>query len=202
MIRFYYLINIIRTLPIWIILKILGQKPLICEDMSGFRYIVDKENKTNGFILFNRIASRKKLFHNIIHFRIKSKNKLLALVSAIFLPLKADFEISQGIIGGGITVFHGHGTTIVCEKAGKNLNVYQGVTIGKNQKKGYSRVAPIIGDNVTIYTNAVVAGGITIGNNVDIGAGSVVMKDIPDNTVVIGNPCILKSKNKCGERNG
>ena len=53
---------------------------------------------------------------------------------------------------------------------------------------------PQIGNNVTVYTNAVVAGDIVIGDNVDIGAGSVVMKDVPSNTVVIGNPCVFKRK--------
>ena len=41
---------------------------------------------------------------------------------------------------------------------------------------------------LNIYTGAIVAGGITIGNNVDIGAGSVVLKDIPNNCVAAGNP--------------
>ena len=44
------------------------------------------------------------------------------------------------------------------------------------------------GDNVTIMPNSVVTGGITIGNNVTIGAGSVVLKSVPDNCLVVGNP--------------
>lgn len=47
---------------------------------------------------------------------------------------------------------------------------------------------PVIGDNVKICTGAIVCGDITIGNNVIIGAGSVVFKSIPDNCVVVGNP--------------
>ena len=47
---------------------------------------------------------------------------------------------------------------------------------------------PTIGDNVTIYAGACVIGGIKIGNNVVIGANAVVTKDIPDNSVVVGNP--------------
>ena len=43
-------------------------------------------------------------------------------------------------------------------------------------------------------TDAVVAGDITIGNNVQISAGTVVMQDVPDNSLVIGNPCIIKKK--------
>ena len=45
-----------------------------------------------------------------------------------------------------------------------------------------------IGNNVTIYTGAIVVGGIHIGNNVKIGAGAVVVKDVPNNCTVVGNP--------------
>ena len=53
---------------------------------------------------------------------------------------------------------------------------------------------PVIGDNVRIYTGAVVAGKIHIGNNVTIAANSMVRQDIPDNCLVYGNPCIIKRK--------
>lgn len=79
-------------------------------------------------------------------------------------------------------------------RIGKNFSVYQGVTIGKNVKPGDITSKPIIGDNVAIYANAVIAGEVKIGNNVSIGAGTVVMKDIPNNSLVYGNPCIIKTK--------
>ena len=95
-------------------------------------------------------------------------------------------------MGGGIAIYHGHGTIIDAHRIGKNFSVYQGVTIGRNRHDHEDISNPIIGDNVTVFTNAVVAGGIHIGNNVKIGAGAVVMKDVPDNSVVIGNPCVIK----------
>ena len=56
---------------------------------------------------------------------------------------------------------------------------------------------PVIGDNVYIAANATVIGGVNIGNNVIVGAGSVVIKDIPDNSVVVGNPArIIRSINE------
>lgn len=59
-----------------------------------------------------------------------------------------------------------------------------------------SEMAPTIGNNVSIYTNAVVAGNITIGDDVKIGAGAVVMQDVPDHSLVFGNPCqIIKNNN-------
>ena len=69
------------------------------------------------------------------------------------------------------------------------LGFNQNVTVGWG-KSG----KPTIGDNVRIFTGAVVAGNIKIGNNVTIAANSVVRHDIPDNCLVYGNPCIIRQK--------
>lgn len=75
---------------------------------------------------------------------------------------------------------------------GKNCTIYQNVTIGYGKKnKETNRRVPTIKNNVKIYSNAVVIGGITIGNNAKIGAGSVVINDVPDNATVVGNPAIV-----------
>ena len=51
----------------------------------------------------------------------------------------------------------------------------------------------MIGNNVSLGCNVTIIGGVHIGNNVTIGAGAVVVKDVPDNAVVVGNPAkILK----------
>ena len=80
--------------------------------------------------------------------------------------------------------------------AGHNFRIHQNVTIGM---RGYSkdgRTTPKIGNAVTIYAGAAVLGPITIGDNVVIGANSVVIKDIPSNVVVAGNPAkIIKQNN-------
>lgn len=53
----------------------------------------------------------------------------------------------------------------------------------------------IIGDNVSIMANTVVSGDIKIGNDVMIGAGSIVTKDVPENCTVVGNPAVIVRKN-------
>ena len=81
---------------------------------------------------------------------------------------------------------------------GKNAQIAPNVSIytaghpihPESRNSGYEYgIAVTIGDNVWIGGNAVIMPGVTIGNNVVIGGGSVVTKDIPDNVIVVGNPC-------------
>lgn len=91
---------------------------------------------------------------------------------------------TQTRIGKG--VFLGHGICIVIHYKtiiGNNVNISQFVNIGTNTDK-----APIIGDNVYIGPHVSIVGDVKIGNNVTIGAGAVVVKDIPDNATVVGVP--------------
>lgn len=73
---------------------------------------------------------------------------------------------------------------------------------GKPKKDGSfefckTQTAPVtIGNNVWIGGGAIIMPGVTIGNNVVIGAGSIVTKDIPDNSIAYGNPCQVMRKNK------
>ena len=76
-------------------------------------------------------------------------------------------------------------------KIGKNCTVFQNVTIGKKND-----LYPTIGNNVTIYPGTVIVGNVKIGDNSIIGANSVVLHDVPPNTVVAGNPAkIIKKVN-------
>ena len=69
---------------------------------------------------------------------------------------------------------------------GRNFNISQGTLIGNAQGKRGG--VPVIGDNVCVNANAVIIGGCRIGNNVLIAPGAFVNFDVPDNSIVIGNP--------------
>jgi serine O-acetyltransferase len=118
----------------------------------------------------------------------------------IFHELLRHYQIKYGIfiqpttkIGSGFYIGH-IGAIVVNEKAviGKNCNISQCVTIGQTNR-GEKMGTPVIGDNVFIGPGAVVIGNIHIGNNVAIGANAVITKDVPDNAVVVGNPCKIIS---------
>lgn len=89
---------------------------------------------------------------------------------------------SHVCIGGGFKVLHGFGIVINSGTIiGKNCTIVAGTVIGANHT-GH----PIIGENVSIGANCTIIGDISIGDNVDIGAGAIVTKSIPDNAVVYG----------------
>jgi len=103
--------------------------------------------------------------------------------------LLTGIEIHPGAeIGRRLFVDHGMGvvvgeTTIV----GDDVTLYQGVTLGGTGKETGKR-HPTIGNNVVIGAGARVLGNITVGENSRVGAGSVVLRDVPDNSTVVGVP--------------
>lgn len=102
---------------------------------------------------------------------------------------KTGIEIHPGAtIGKGLFIDHGHGvvigeTTII----GDNVTLYQGVTLGGTGKEQGKR-HPTLEDNVMVSAGAKVLGSITIGANSKVGAGSVVLNDVPPNSTVVGVP--------------
>ena len=97
-------------------------------------------------------------------------------------------------IGNGLYIGHFGGINVSIHAViGENLNISQQVTIGISNR-GKNKGVPTIGDNVYIAPGARIFGGIKIGNNVAIGANSVVTKDIPDDSVVVGIPGKVISK--------
>lgn len=103
--------------------------------------------------------------------------------------IKYGFQIyPETQIGEGFYLGH-WGSLVINPKAkiGINCNIAQGVTIGQ-QNRGKNAGFPIIGNEVWIGTNAVIVGGITIGNNVLIAPNSYVNFDVPSHSVVMGNP--------------
>jgi len=98
-------------------------------------------------------------------------------------------------IGGGFYIGH-FGTIITSDEAiiGSNCNISPGVTIGVT-RRGEKAGAPLIGNEVWIGTGAIIVGKIKIGNNVLIAPGAFINFEVPDNSIVIGNPGIIRPCN-------
>lgn len=163
-------------------------KDLIDMDISELRQIGTVSLK--GFWGLNQALLNCQQFRNIFYYRIK-KQKFVVGISKLFCPPIDTVEISnRSQIGGGFRISHKY-CVVSCKSAGRNLVVTQGVTIGKGKQPND---CPIIGDDVYIGVNAVLFGNIRIGNNVKIGAGAVVLHDVPDNCTVVGNPARIIMK--------
>jgi len=127
---------------------------------------------------------------------LNSKESILCLT--ISIPIKViyrHYSHKYGIqieyttkIGKGLYIEH-FGSIVVNPKViiGKNCNISHDVTIGQKNRGDYAGY-PVLGNCIYIAPGAKIIGGIAIGNNVAIGANSVVTKDVPDNAVVVGVP--------------
>ncbi|CAA7194386.1 serine acetyltransferase [Chryseobacterium nematophagum] len=114
--------------------------------------------------------------------------------------IKYGFQIyPETTIGEGLYLGH-WGCLVINPKAkiGKNCNIAQGVTIGQ-QNRGKKTGSPIINDEVWIGANAVIVGNVTIGKNVLIAPNSYVNFDVPENSIVTGNPAIVYPNLKATE---
>src|SRR4051795_3008241 len=127
--------------------------------------------------------------HRLAHALHKRKFYFLARVVSQVSRFFTGIEIHPGaIIGKRLFIDHGMGVVIgeTCE-IGDNVTIYQGVTLGGTGKEKGKR-HPTVKDNVLIATGAKVLGSITIGENSKIGGGSVVLKEVPPNSTVVGIP--------------
>ena len=136
-------------------------------------------NKKNRVLRLDYLLVSKPDFRSVFYFRT-ARHKILTALSGLLLPRAKSIEF-DGEIGGGLMVSHYH--SVICPKsAGRNLRVGPGAVICGDDG------APVIGDNVYVASNSCIIGNIHIGDNVIIGAGSVVKDDLAGNAVYVGNP--------------
>lgn len=138
-----------------------------------------------------------KLFHYYYRKASLTSNRILQMYYRIKLKHireKNGLEIGYTCkIGKGFYIGHPYNITINDEAIlGDNINIHKGVTIGQ-ENRGKRKGAPTIGNCVWIGINATIVGKITIGNNVLIAPNTYVNRDIPSDSVVFGNPCIVKN---------
>lgn len=140
-------------------------------------------------------------FKAMLHYRVAHKlyekgHYFLARWISQRAVRKTGIEIHPGAkIGKGFFIDHGNGviigeTTII----GDNVTLYQGVTLGGTGKEQGKR-HPTVEDNVMISAGAKVLGSFTIGANSKIGAGSVVLAEVPPNSTVVGVPGRVVKRN-------
>lgn len=149
---------------------------IIKKDLSVWK--IKKNKVENNLLSLVRFLLLYPEFRSVFYFRLGIISRILCF----YLPPRTNlyFVTKSANIGGGLYVGHGWGTVINAKKIGENFTIAQNCTIGSRNGK----IAEI-GDNVSVWAHSVVLGGIKIGNNTQIGAGSVVVKDVPSNAIVV-----------------
>lgn len=174
-----------RTWPAALLYLRASNRSVIDADLS--RYLPEIPYDQTGVGALDYCLLYVKPFRNILYYRTESSGFLRHLARFLLPPLPA-IEI-HGDIGPGFAVYH-NASVVHPHKAGKNFTVNFGCVIGKGKpgSAGEDVTDPVFGDDVTIYPNATVFGGITVGSRVQIGAGALVNKDVPSDCTVVGNP--------------
>ncbi len=129
------------------------------------------------------------LYYRIAHNLYKNRHFFWARWVSQRAVRKTGIEIHPGAtIGRGLFIDHGSGV-IIGETAilGNNITLYQGVTLGGTGKEIGKR-HPTLEDNVMVSAGAKIIGSFTVGKNSKIGAGSVVIAEVPPNCTVVGVP--------------
>lgn len=147
--------------------------------------------------LIKRIMNRKshdEETKRLLHYRDKyyNSNKIMRFIyirkyNGILRNFAGDIPMETSI-GKGLCLPHGANGVFISRGAtiGEHCTIFQQVTIGTNtikDSKGFG--APIIGNNVYIGAGAKIIGNVTVGENCRIGANAIIVKDIPDNSVVV-----------------
>ncbi|MBI0583138.1 MAG: serine O-acetyltransferase [Methanomassiliicoccus sp.] len=138
-------------------------------------------------ILIQRVSHR---------FYVKGQYKIARLLNYWGRVLTGADVHPGATVGKGFFIDHATGvvvgeTTII----GDNVSIFQGVTLGGVSTSKEEKRHPTIGNNVTIGAHATVLGDIVVGDNSKVGAGSVVVKDVPPNSTVVGIPGKVVRKN-------
>ncbi|NPD82437.1 hypothetical protein HPS57_10705 [Prevotella sp. PINT] len=157
--------------------------PLILEDLKAWKRFIAIDESVSDVDAFVMLLCKRNEYRTVFYHRLPFA---VRHICNIFLKRVQNCYLHSNI-SGGVIIQHGFSSIIVAESIGTNFCFHQNCTVGWG-KDG----KPVIGNNVTMYAGAVVAGKIRIGNNVRISANAFVRTDVPDNSIAYGNPCVIR----------
>ncbi len=170
---------------------------IIREIKSDFNAVFERDPaaRTKLEVIITYSGFQAMFFHRLAHWLWQKRMKLIARCLSHLSRFTTGIEIHPGAkIGTSFFIDHGMGVVIgETSEIGDNVTIYHGVTLGGTSFTRGKR-HPTIENNVTIGAGAKILGPLNIGNNSKIGANSVVIKDVPPNTTVVGIPGKIVTK--------
>ena len=159
--------------------------------IADFKIIFERDPAARNWleVIFCYPGLQALVLHRFSHWLYNLGLPLIPRLTSHIGRFVTGIEIHPGAtIGEGVFIDHGTGV-VIGETAiiGDYCLIYQGVTLGGTGKEKGKR-HPTLGENVVVGAGAKVLGNILIGNDVRIGAGSVVLKDVPSDCTVVGIP--------------
>jgi len=154
-----------------------------------------------GFKSFLKTFVKEPGYRYIFYYRLVNAYRKVPVMGVIAKLLLRRCSHRFGIqipydtnIGAGLYIGH-FGTIVINNLAtiGRNCNLAPGVTIGQ-ANRGQKEGVPVLGDSVWVGVNAIIVGKVQIGNDVLIAPGAYVNMDVPDHSIVMGNPAIIKPR--------
>ncbi len=162
--------------------------------VDDFKAVFERDPAARGFwsflvVILTYPGFHAILLHRIAHFLHSLHIPVIPFIVMWFGRLLTGVEIHPAAqIGGGFFIDHGFGVVIgETAEVGRNVTLYQGVTLGGTGKETGKR-HPTLGDNVVVGAGAKILGSMRVGNNVYVGANAVVLTPVPDDCTVVGVP--------------
>ncbi len=166
-------------------------------DLNAFLKNDPSAHSKRDIILFS--TSFKGLFLYRIYHELYERNRIfLSMLLYYFAKCRYGMDIHPGAtIESGVMIDHGFGVVIgSTASVGSGTIIYHGVTLGARRIEEGKR-HPTIGRNVFIGNHASILGNIKIGDGARIGAHSVVLEDVPENSTAVGNPARVVKRKRC-----
>lgn len=183
----WFVLNAVRLLPAWVLWRTSDRRAFIDADVARWNEVMFGGAGSSWFV-WVRLMGGCREFRNLFYHRIGWRQHLISW----FCTPEATLHLNTIDIGPGLFIQHGFATIVAARRVGEGCWINQQVTIGFEGVK-----SPWIGDRVRIAAGAKIIGGVTVGNDVTVGANAVVVKDVPDGCTVVGVPArIVKRYDK------
>jgi serine O-acetyltransferase len=174
----WFIVNALRLAPASLLWRLSRQRTLINADVARWNKELLLDSRPAWFS-WVRLMGNYPEFRSLFYHRLGWQGRVVA----VLCRPEATLHICTADIGPGLFFQHGFATIVAAGRIGADCWINQQVTIGYQ-----GALRPVIGDRVKIAAGAKVIGGVTLGNDVTVGANAVVVKDVPDGCTVVGVP--------------